>query len=369
MSLEILDSGIIDHRPGRGAFFPVVAQLCDGTLVCTHWVGESLGGGNARMEMLRSDDGVTWTNGGLIQGGKLTQQDGYAYRSSQIYEEDDGEWVLRYNRFRFESDIMFDTAGSEQPCEMLIARSTDRGVTWSEPEVVPVDLSSERYAWHGIGMMLRYPSGRWLYPFETGKPIGCKEDSPDIAGAAVSPDRGKTWDQTVTVASDSSGRILYYDQAGCILPDGRTYVMLWTYDTETKKHINNHVVISEDEGLTWSEPQATNLRGQCCAPMALPDGRIAAIYNYRHEPQGVHVSLSDDLISFDTDNTGVVFDAGDDAMIREARSDSVLDENLTIGFGRPFGTVLSDGDLYTVFWCTRESVTHTRWARLRAEPQ
>jgi hypothetical protein len=363
--LRIIDQGILSRQTGHGAFFPVVTLLRDQSLVCTQFVADSLGADKTRMEMLHSDDGVSWTNAGLIEGGALTQEDGYAYRSSQLYEEDDGGWVLRYNRFHFRSEVIFDAEGCEQPSDMLIARSVDRGETWSEPEVVPVDLSPERYAWHGIGSMLRFPSGRWLYPFETGKPIGGIEDAPEIAGAVVSLDRGASWNQTVTVARDPSGRILYYDQAGCILPDGRTYVMMWTYDAEAKEHINNHITISEDEGLTWSQPQATNLRGQCCIPIALPDGRVAAIYNYRHEPQGVHVALSEDLVSFDTDNEAVVFDAGDDAMIREAHSDSVFDENLTIGFGRPFGMALPNGDLYTVFWCTREGVTHTRWVRLR----
>lgn len=368
MSLEIIDSGVIDSRPGRGAFFPVVSPLRDGTFLCTQFVGASLGADDVRMELLRSGDGHTWTNTGLIEGGALTQVGGYAFRSSQIYEDNDGAWLLRFNRFHFQSDTIFDDEGCEQPSDMLIARSVDRGETWSEPEVVPVALPSDRYAWHGIGLMLRFPSGRWLYPFETGKPIGCTEGAPFIAGAVASPDQGKTWEQTVVVASDPAGRILYYDQTGCVLPDGRAYVMAWTHDAATGRDITNHVTISDDEGLTWSEPRATNLRGQCCIPIALADGRVAAVYNYRHEPHGVRVALSDDLVSFDTKNEIVVFDAGEEAMIHEARSDSAFDMNLTIGFGRPFGTALPNGDLYTAFWCTREGITHTRWVRLRVPP-
>ncbi len=366
MNLEIIDSGTIDHQPGRGAFFPVVGELGDGSLVCAQFVGDSLGGDEARMELLCSQDGASWTNTGLIEGGGLTQEEGYAYRSPQVFEGDDGSWVLRYNRFRFVSDIMFEDGGGEQPCDMLIARSTDRGETWSEPEIVPVDLPPERYAWHGIGLVLRFPSGRWLYPFETGKPIGAEEFPTLIAGASASADRGKTWNETTRVASDPHGQTFYYDQASCILSDDRAYTTLWTYAPETNEHLNNTFVISEDEGRTWSEPQETNLRGQCCVPMPLPDGRVAAIYNYRHEPQGVHVALSEDLINFDTDNEVVIFDAGDAATIKEARSDAALDMNMVIGFGRPFGMTLSNGDLYTAFWCTREGVTHTRWARLRA---
>ena len=363
--LRIIDSGIIDSRAGRGAFFPVVTQLSEGTFLCTQFVGASLSDRNAKMELLRSDDeGRTWTNVGRIGGGALAQAEGDAYRSPQIYEDDEGTWLLKFNRFRFVSDTIFDAEGCEQPSDMLIARSCDQGATWTEPEIVPVALPTERYAWHGIGLMLRSPSGRWLYPFETGKPLGCKEESPQVAGAVVSRDRGKTWEETVVVASDPSARLLYYDQTGCILPDGRVCVLLWTHDSVARQDINNHVTLSEDEGRTWSEPRPTNLRGQCCIPAALPDGRVAAVYNYRHEPQGVRVALSEDFVNFDTQTEVVVFDAGDDATVSEARSDAALDINLAIGFGRPFGTTLPNGDLYVTFWCTRDGITRTRWVRL-----
>ena len=363
--LKIVDGGTIDCRPGRGAFFPVVTQLGDGTFLCTQFVGEGLSDRNARMELLRSDDaGRTWTNTGRIGGGALVQAEGDAYRSPQIYEDDEGAWLLRFNRFRFQSDTIFDAEGCEQPSDMLITRSADGGGTWSDPEVVPVALPPDRYAWHGIGLMVRFPSGRWLYPFETGRPLGCKAESRDVAGAVVSPDRGRTWEETVVVASDASGRHHYYDQAACVLPDGRACALLWTHDGTARQDINNHVTLSDDQGRTWSEPRPANLRGQCCVPVALPDGRVAAVYNYRHEPQGVRVALSEDFVTFDTQNEVVIFDAGDDAVVSEARSDSALDVNLTIGFGRPFGTALPNGDLYMTFWCAREGITHTRWVRL-----
>lgn len=367
MPLEIIDSGTIDHRPGRGAFFPVVTPLRDGALLCTQHVADSLGADTAQMELLRSDDGGnTWTNTGLIQGGALTQKDGMAYRSPQICEDDRGTWILCFNRFRFVSEVMFDADGCEQPSDVLTTRSSDQGATWTEPEVIPVDLPRDRYAWHGAGLMLCFPSGRWLYSIETGKPVGATEEAPIVSAAVVSQDQGKTWGQTVVVASDPSGHFSYWDQMASVLPDGRAYTMLWSHDLVAREDLPNHIAISEDEGLTWSEPRATNLRGQVCVPIALPDGRVAAVYNYRHDPQGVRVALSEDLVNFDTDNEVVVFDAGDDAMIAEPRSDSALDMNLTIGFGRPFGTILPNGDLYTTFWCTREGVTHTRWVRLRA---
>ena len=66
-----------------------------------------------------------------------------------------------------------------------------------------------------------------------------------------------------------------------------------------------------DEGQTWSLPVKTNLKGQVCCSIALADGRVAAIYNYRREPQGIRVALSEDLRHFVDVLT--VFDASSEA--------------------------------------------------------
>ncbi len=116
---------------------------------------------------------------------------------------------------------------------------------------------------------------------------------------------------------------------------------------------------------TWSEPKPTNLRGQVCSPIALPDGRVAAIYNYRHEPQGVHVAVTEDFSNFDTDHKAVVFDAGAEAALGVPESDQFLAEHMLIGFGKPAGHLQTDGTILTYFWCTSQGVTHTRWVRLR----
>jgi len=38
---------------------------------------------------------------------------------------------------------------------------------------------------------------------------------------------------------------------------------------------------------------------------------------------------------------------------------------MLIGFGKPGGLALPDGQLLCWWWCTTGGVTHTRWARLR----
>ena len=101
--------------------------------------------------------------------------------------------------------------------------------------------------------------------------------------------------------------------------------------------------------------------------MAIPLSLV--IYNYRHEPHGIRIALSEDLATFDTENEIVVFDAGAEATLGDPDHENFLAEHMLIAFGKPGGLQLDDGDLLVYYWCTTEGVTHTRWARLSVVSQ
>jgi len=362
--LRIIDQGILSREPGRGAFMPSITQLSDGSLIASQHIGQELASADNDIEVLTTtNDGQTWQNQGSIHGGP--PHDGWAYRGPYIYEVPDGRLVLTATRFENTNAALFDaqTEALQRP-EMLLYWSADRGITWSAPQVVPVDLPPEKYTWNGAGQLQQLSPSRWMYPLETWKPEGY-DGAPDQKAAAVfSADGGQTWGEFTPFADDTTGALLYWDQMNARLSDGRIYVMLWTHRYGTSEDIANHWVISEDEGRTWSAPVATNLRGQVCCPIALADGRVAAIYNYRHDPQGVHIAISEDLTTFDMENETVLFDAGAEATLGTTEHESFLAEHMLIGFGKPGGIRLADDRLMTWYWCTAGGVTHTRWARL-----
>ena len=365
--LEIVDKGVISRQAGRGSFMPVITPLSDETYIACQHVGSSLGAGDCIIEVLRSEDeGKSWANEGSIHGGP--PGDGWSYRGPKISEVPDGRLVMTATRFDARGqDELFD-ADSEalQRAEMLLYWSSDRGRSWSEPQVVPVDLDLEKYTWNGAGALLQIAADRWMYPLETWKPEGYQGPPDQKAAAVFSADQGRTWGEFTVVADDPTGARLWWDQMCCLLPDGRIYTLIWTHKYGTSEDLNNHWVLSEDSGRTWSEPRATNLRGQVCTPIPLADGRVAAIYNYRHDPQGIRVAVTEDLSTFDPETEVTVFDAGAEATLGDPESENFLAEHLLIGFGKPGGVLLPDGDLLTYFWCTVAGVTDTRWVRLRA---
>ncbi len=363
--LEIVDTGIISHESRRGAYMPVVTPLPNGTLIASQYVGHGLGSPDNHIEVLRSaDGGRTWENQGSIHGDSPTG-DGWSYRAPGIAAAPDGRLVMKASRFE-QKDSTFNVETEESAlCELLLFWSSDLGVTWSGPQVVDVDLPRDRYNWNGAGTLLQLSRDRWMYPLETWKPEGLAGPPDQKAAAVFSSDQGRSWGDLTVVADDTSGRILWWDQMCSVLPDGRLHSLLWTHKYGTSEDLNNHWVVSEDLGRSWTVPRPTNLRGQVCAPIPLPDGRVAAIYNYRHEPQGIHVAITEDLSNFDLENETVVFDAGAEATLGEPQHENFLAEHMLIAFGKPGGVLLPDGDIMTYFWCTSQGITHTRWARLK----
>ncbi len=358
--LRIAEAGIIDHAAERGAYMPWVLPLADGSFIASQHVGTALGANDCRIEILRSADGRNWHNEGPIHAADAH----FSYRAPQINALPDGRLLMTATRFECSAAPLFDPDSEAlQRPEMLLYWSGDLGVTWSEPQIVEVDLPVDKYTANGAGRLLQLTPTRWMYPLETWKPAHCQGPPDQKAAALFSADQGRNWGELTTVADDASGQLCYWDQMCAQLDADRIYTLLWTHCYGTSADKNNHYVLSEDQGRSWSAPQPTNLRGQVCTPIPLRDGRVAAIYNDRRDPQGVRVALSEDLQNYSGEIT--VFDAGAEAALGTPESDNFLAEHLLIAFGKPGGVQLKDGDLLIWYWCTSQGITHTRWARLR----
>lgn len=366
--MEIVDQGILSRRTGRGAYMPVITPLADGTWIAAQHVGESLGGPDCTIEVLRSaDGGRTWTNEGAIH--RPANGDGWSYRGPAIHEVLDGRLVMTATRFdaRTQTELFDPDSQALQPAEMLLFWSEDLGRSWSPPQVVSVDLDPKRYTANGAGVLLQLSPSRWMYPLETWKPPHWDGPPDQKAAAVFSADGGQTWGEFTVVADDPSGQVLWWDQMGAMLRDGRIYTLLWSHRNGTSDDLNNHWVVSEDEGRSWSTPRETNLRGQVCTPIPLADGRVAAVYNFRHLPEGIRLAVSDNLTHYDTDGELVVFGAGAEATLGTPQAENFVAEHLQIGFGKPGGVLLEDGEILVYYWCTLGGITDTRWARVRVD--
>jgi hypothetical protein len=364
MSLSIVEQGVLSYQPGKSVIMPSIIELQDCSLIAAQTVGSAFTSNDHAIEVLKSTDGgKNWRNLGSVL--QPADQSDWSYRSAYINEIEDGRLVMNASRFEATPGELFDTATEAlKRCETVLLWSNDCGEHWSSPEVVPIDLLAAKFTWNGSGRMVLFSPTRWVYPFETWKPAGYTGPPDQKAAAIFSADQGKTWGELTVMADDVDGKICWWDQQNTLLANGQVYVLLWSHQYGGSEDLTVHWITSNDEGRTWSPPRPTNLRGQVSCPVSFPDGRVAVIYNFRHEPQGIHVAVSQDLEHFDIANEIVVFDAKAEASLGHSDQENFLAEHQLIGFGKPNAWLLRSGYLLVSFWCTVGGVTHTRWARL-----
>ncbi len=362
--IRVIDHGILSHRRGRGAFIPTITPLSDGSFIAAQGVGSELGARDHVIELLRSRDGREWDGDGFLD---VDDNAAYvSYQSIQVYEISPSQWMMRASRF-----LRTDPGKKGRPLPPkdlragpIVLWSRDRGRSWSAPVFIEVDLPSEEYTYHSMGNVIFFSDDHWMFPIQLNNPPAYTGPNHHGAAAVFTHDAGASWGEFVIVAQDATGRIEYHDQFGIRLPGNQVYTMLWAVDTKANADVNNHFVVSKDDGRTWSAPEPTNLRGQVCAPILLKDGRVAAVYNHRHEPQGIRVAVSTNLKDFSVTENDYIFSAGAETMVGKPKDDHFLSKNFKIAFGRPNGICLDDGTLLVGYWCTVKGITHTRWARV-----
>lgn len=204
--------------------------------------------------------------------------------------------VAFYGRRWRDGHPTFGVEGYES-MEELFLRSTDHGKTWSIVEQVPGGLDTKKH-----------PSG------------GLNET------ALVENSRGE-----IVALSRAQG-------------DG---------------HLN-FASFSSDDGLTWSEPVDSGIRGNAPHLLKLRDGRILCTYGFRRwrsEPTvGVFALISED--------GGHTWPSRDHQIT--LRDDGWYEDGVVPGdTGYPQSIQLADGSVFTVYYITtEEGITHiaaTRW--------
>ena len=171
----VTGSSTIDYAPDHGAYIPWITPLPNGCFIAGQHVGSGLGANNCRIEIPGSPDGRQWNNEGII----ADQCSSYSYRMPQKHALPDGRLLMTATRFACSDVQLFDTES-----EAL-----------QQPQILPVELPTDRYNANGADMLLQLRHSRWMYPFETWKPEGYCGPPDQKAGALFSSNDGQTWDE------------------------------------------------------------------------------------------------------------------------------------------------------------------------------
>lgn len=369
-AIRCLQSGLIYRNPSPHvrsvhAYFPSVAMLSDDELLTTLVLGEAFESTNLHTCVARSTDrGRTWQFEGPIYPGT---SDRLTSDSCRLTSLPDGEVVAlmaRFDRSAHPDEGLTNhrTLGFV-PTELLLLRSADQGRTWTEPQPITPPLTGPSFELCCPLTPLR--DGRWLLPTSTWR--GWDGECPNGMKmvAFVSHDRGQNWPEYVDVMADPARRAIYWESKIVELPDGRLLATAWAYDEADACDLPNQYALSADGGQTWSAPRSTGLQGQTLTPLILDDGRVLCIYRRMDQP-GLWANLSrlegDEWID---ENCQPLW--GADAGSLTGHSSNMAQNFNVLKFGAPCATLLSDGTIFTAFWCYEDGVSNIRWFALQID--
>ena len=286
-----------------------------------------------KVQMIRSsDDGETWSKPVTIANGPLDDRD------SGIVQMPDGEIIVTYFTSTYWTRPEFLKQHREWarhlekiPPDVLKAaegdfllRSRDNGKTWTAPEKLDANYTQTP---HGP-ILLR--DGALLQ-------IGRTHVNGKVAiRVSRSDDRGKSWRMLCPSIPDSDGENNGVSQIFCEphvveCADG-TLVGLVRYHGPDNCMRGT---LSHDGGRTWTPMAKTPMLGLPPHLIALPDGKLVAVYGRRFGDPGFgeFACISDD--------NGKTWDGANEVMLMPATSGDL---------GYPASTLLPNGDIVTVYY-------------------
>lgn len=173
-------------------------------------------------------------------------------------------------------------------CWACSMRSTDGGATWEEPV---------RITDPGRGLPSRNIRGN-LVELDKGElvlPLYIREAGSSVAIAAISRDRGKSWEPYSTIASSPER---YFHEPNLYRTDsGKLVAFLRSTDLRPVPDDRKHplfVCESFDNGATWSTPREYAIYSH--SPfhlLRLNSGRVLLTYGHRIAPYGIRAYLLD----------------------------------------------------------------------------
>lgn len=351
MKIEVIDEGFITKRkantPTALAVGPRCVQIDNGELVCTYILQEKLGLNDFKPAISRSkDNGKTWTEQGFIWPHLCDQ---YSIFGS-ISRGQNGDCFFYGSRTPIEtpgeSFWCDETKGMKQN-ELIWAKSTDGGLRWTEPAVIPMPIPGSAEC---PGAMFITKNGNWLCcysPYNTFDPTVVVEQNQVIL--LRSSDEAKSWthNSMLKFENENSGAA----EAWVVeLNDDKLLGTCWHINHSDGSDHPNAYALSHDGGLTWQPTCSTKIMGQTTALSALPDGRALFIYNQRkHGQVGVWLAVANPADSdFGIEANQVIWKA---QTATQNDSQVNLENWEDFAFGQPSITVLNDNTLLAALWC------------------
>ncbi|MGH7575830.1 MAG: sialidase family protein [Longimicrobiales bacterium] len=372
--LRTLRDGVLYRNPHPGhravcAFLPNVVPLSDREHLCFYRLGQAFYSLDGRLARLRSTDGgATWLEEGLVwDPGKDAVRHTYSAPHGTLLR--DGTLIVVAHRYPATEDQLFrfnpETGGS-RPVETVLFRSTDRGRSWSEPEVLylgddgVIDVPSS---------IIELNDGSWFIACEVWKTWDDRSPMHIKGYGLFSRDGGRHWGDRVDFPSAADSSRMYSHSRYSRIQDGRICALQWTQSIGGETNFDLHFVVSDETGRRWNLPRSTGIPAQTSWVAHVGGGVLAAAYSVREGMQpGIRVALSrDEGVSWDIDGSVLVWDAVGQEYLGVSHKPSYPASHDNIAFGKPNLAALPNGTLFASWWCTQACVTHIRFVHVAVE--
>jgi Neuraminidase (sialidase) len=237
---------------------PQVTTDGAGNWVAVWRSGDSLGdtiGEDIDILVARStDDGATWTPPAALNSTAVTDsEDDWC---PQVTTDGAGNWVAVWN-----SDQGFN-APSAKDQDIMVARSTDAGATWTPRAALNTDAGSRNEeGGDGLAQVTTDGAGNWVAVWRSldalGETIGADAD----ILVSRSTNGGATWSSHAALNSNAATDI-GYDGWPQVATDGTNWVAVWQSQESFGDTIGEDydilVARSTDAGATWTAPEVLN---------------------------------------------------------------------------------------------------------------